>query len=329
MKKYFALVVFACFFVVCSTASVDAQGNSYIDTIYQAGQSGESDYQYECASGTYSADDDEKCAGEEYADGQCEDTEFASGTYKPDNCPDGKCVKTPEQKLKTLLEKLRDVLTKLINILLGHKNSNFGDVKVIDIKNKPEPKVKAEPEKDSKPQSVIDLENAVWPSNLFAKGLGEIPDDVAQKMTDDQRKRAKELLEQKDELNKAYNDCWQDIKKKSIAREQLKYDLAQGKDVKEKYTAVVEAERDARTKACDLTGKIVTLAIKMYNLDHIEMLDKFSRSETISQNLVPQYLNRIPVLPFADSEYKQLGSSLTNGGKVILDPRGKNFEPNK
>jgi len=141
------------------TGTVNAQGNSYVDTIYQAGQSGESDYQYDCASGTCSTDD-EKCTGEECADGQCEGTEVASETCKDDNCPDGKCVdgkcvKTPEKKLKTLLEKLRDVLTKLINVLLGNKNNNFGNAKVIDIKNQPKPKVekpKIEKPKVEKPK---------------------------------------------------------------------------------------------------------------------------------------------------------------------------------
>ncbi|MEW6708889.1 MAG: thioredoxin family protein [Candidatus Riflebacteria bacterium] len=159
MKKLLILLI-GLFIVL--PALVNAQSDSYLETIYQANDQGTSNEQ--CTPGV-DCPEDGQCVGDECKSGSCEGEECSttcegdeckSPECTSENCPDGecvdgKCVPKPEAKLANMLKRIQDMLNNLINQLINRIMGVKVGINIVDMKKVAKPVAKPDPVNEPEP----------------------------------------------------------------------------------------------------------------------------------------------------------------------------------
>ena len=168
MKRLSCAVAFLLLCAIAVPGLVLGANSSYLDTIYQASDEGVVNLDdAQCTPGV-DCPEDKKCEGADCAAPTCEGDECkapacegedcASSTCQPGSCPvgeecvDGKCVPSPEAKLKSMLERIENALNRLISRLMNKLLGINIKIKVVEAKKiVPKPAPKPEPEKPATP----------------------------------------------------------------------------------------------------------------------------------------------------------------------------------
>jgi len=192
MKMFYRTLLMFVVFALTLSVPVFSGNGSYLDTIYQASDEGAANFDDQCTPGV-DCPDEQQCTGDDCAAPGCEGDECGQtcegddcqqtcegddcgqtcegddcDTCQPGSCPDGqecadgKCVPTPENRIKSMLERLENVLNRLISRLMNRLLGINVHIKVVEAK-KVVPRPKPEPDKPTEPEPPAEPEKPAEP----------------------------------------------------------------------------------------------------------------------------------------------------------------------